>query len=175
MPSLVNEVPDNGAAIVLSAPLAVMVEPLLIVIGFEPLTTTFALKVMLPTVSGAAAARVPPPITASLPLAHATLLPEMLQLVVFVAAVHVPLPVWTPAVAGCASQVSVLTALIVNSRSATSLFASVTRATKVKEPRSEAVPMTLPEEPSINPGGSVPEALDHVKGALPPVTPSVAE
>jgi hypothetical protein len=52
---------------------------------------------------------------------------------------------------------------------------SVTSITKGKEPAVVGVPVRLPSEFKVNPGGMAPPATDHAYGGMPPLADSVAK
>ena len=57
-----------------------------------------------------------------------------------------------------------------------SLALSVTCTVKPKDPAVVGVPLMMPVPGSKdNPGGSVPDAMDHVYGGVPPVAARVTE
>ena len=52
---------------------------------------------------------------------------------------------------------------------------SDTDAVKLKAPAASGIPVRAPAAESVNPPGNVPEATDHVYGAVPPVADKFCE
>jgi hypothetical protein len=79
----------------------------------------------------------------------------------------------SPTLSGHPITFSPDTTLMLKARCTVAPLVSDTPAVKLKEPRGTATPEIVPEPPSVNPVGRLPETTDQVYGGLPPVAARV--